>query len=141
MKKKSSRRDSRAFTIVEILVVVVIIALLAGLIVPKFGGRVGQAKQSIAKQNVTSIEQAIEIFYYDYDRWPHDLDELVTRPDDIEEADWSSPTLKAKDLTDPWKRKYNYLQPGDHGTYDVYTLGKDGQEGGEGENADIGNWE
>ena len=141
MNKKSQRQNRRAFTIVEILVVVVIIALLAGLIVPKFAGRLGQTKQSVAKMNITKIEQAIDIFYYDYDRYPRDLDELVTRPANINQANWIEPTLRAKDLMDPWKRKFEYRQPGDHGAYDVYTLGKDGQEGGEGEDADIGNWE
>ena len=121
--------------------VVIIIAVLATMIVPRFLGRVGQSKQAVAKINIAEIEKAIEIFSYDYERWPVNLDELVNRPADIDEAKWNPPTIKAKYLLDPWKRQFIYRQPGEHGIYDIYTLGKDGQEGGEDEDADIGNWE
>ncbi len=141
MNKKNRRRNRQAFTIVEILVVVIIIAVLATMIVPKFLGRVGQSKQAVAKINIGEIEKAIEIFSYDYERWPLNLDELVNRPADIDEAKWNPPTIRAKDLLDPWERQFIYRQPGEHGIYDIYTLGKDGQEGGEDEDTDIGNWE
>jgi len=141
MNKKRRRRNRRAFTIVEILVVVIIIAVLATMIVPQFLGRVGQSRQAVAKINIAEIEKAIEIFSYDYERWPAELDELVNRPADIDEAKWNPPTIKAKYLLDPWGRQFIYRQPGEHGIYDIYTLGKDGQEGGEDEDADIGNWQ
>ncbi len=141
MNKKRRRRNRRAFTIVEILVVVIIIAVLATMIVPRFLGRVGQSKQAVAKMKLAEIEKAIEIFSYDYERWPAELDELVNQPADIDEAKWQPPTIRTKDLLDPWKRQFIYRQPGEHGIYDIYTLGKDGQEGGEDEDADIGNWE
>ena len=124
----------------EILVVVVIIGVLAAMIVPRFLGRVGQSKQAVAKINIGEIEKAIVIFSYDYERWPVELDELVNRPGDIDEANWNPPTIKAKNLLDPWGREFIYRQPGEHGIYDIYSLGKDGQAGGEKENADIGNW-
>lgn len=128
------------FTMVEILVVVIIIAALATLIVPKFFGRVGSAKQSVAAQKITEIEKAIEMFSYDYGRFPESLEELVTRPADVAEEKWNVPTLKAKDLLDPWGRSFSYRQPGEHGPYDLYTLGADNQAGGEKENADVVNW-
>ena len=140
MNNKRRRYDRRAFTIVEILVVVIIIALLAALIVPKFLGRVGQAEQTVAKANLAKIDTAIVIFSHDYRRFPLNLDELVTRPADIEEAEWNPPDIKEKDLLDPWGHQFVYKQPGDHGVYDLYSLGKDGQEGGEKENADVCNW-
>lgn len=140
MNKKRHGRNRRGFTIVEILVVVIIIAVLATMIVPKFLGRVGQSKQAIAKVNIGEIEKAIAIFSYDYERWPVSLDELVNRPADIDQATWNPPTLKAKNLLDPWGREFIYRQPGEHGIYDIYSLGKNGQEGGEDEDADIGNW-
>ncbi len=141
MNKKRCRRNRRGFTIVEILVVVIIIAVLATMIVPRFLGRVGQSRQAVAKTKVAEIEKAIEIFSYDYDRWPVNLDELVNRPGDIDEGKWQPATIRDKDLLDPWGQQFLYRQPGEHGIYDVYTLGKDGQEGGEDEDADIGNWQ
>ena len=140
MNKKRSRRNRRGFTIVEILVVVIIIAVLAGMIAPKFLGHVGKAKQSVAKNNIIAIENAVDIFSISYERLPENLDELVNRPADIDEANWNPPTLKAKNLLDPWGREFIYRQPGEHGIYDIYTLGKDGQAGGEDEDSDIGNW-
>ena len=140
MNKKNHRQNRRGFTIVEILVVVVIIGVLAAMIVPKFLGRVGQRKQAVTKVNIGEIEKAIAIFSYDYDRWPVSLDEIVNRPADIDEANWNSPTIKAKNLLDPWGRQFLYREPGEHGVFDLYSLGKDGQQGGEKENADVTNW-
>ena len=138
---RGARGRRGGFTIVEILVVVIIIAVLATLIVPSLFGRVGSAKRSVAKRNLAVIESAIEMFSSDYGRLPDSLDELVDRPADIAEMDWNPPALRAKDLKDPWKRAYLYQAPGEHGPYDLYTLGGDGQEGGEKEDADVVNWE
>lgn len=133
-------RAGRAFTMVELVVVVVIISVLALIIVPQFFGRTGEAKQGVAQYNISIIENAIQLFAQDYDRLPETLDELVERPDDVDEGQWTSPTLKRKNLIDPWSRPYVYRYPGDHGTFDLLSLGRDGQEGGEDEDADIVNW-
>jgi len=127
---------------VEILVVVIIIVVLASMIAPPFLGRVGQAKQSVARQKLTEIEKAIDIFRHDYDRYPATLEELVSRPSDIPEEKWNAPMLKRKDLLDPWDRPFVYKCPGEHGErpYDLYSLGADGKEGGEKDNADVVNW-
>ena len=137
--QQRSYRRSAGFTMVEIIVVVIIIAALATMIVPRFFGRIGQAKQSVAKSKLVEIEKAVETFSYDYGRFPESLDELVYRPADVPEEKWN-PALKAKELLDPWDREFIYKQPGDHGPYDVYSLGADGEAGGEGDNADIVNW-
>jgi general secretion pathway protein G len=135
------RTRRTGFTIVEILVVVIIIGVLAALIAPKFIGRIGAAKHSVAQQKVQEIEKAIEMFHYDYGRFPEAIEELVTRPDDVAEDKWQPPTVKSKDLLDPWGRAFVYSVPGDHDqSFDLYSLGADGQEGGEGENADVVNW-
>jgi general secretion pathway protein G len=126
---------------VEIIVVVIIIAALAGLILPRFFGRVGSAKQSVAKQKLSEIEKAVDMFSYDYGRLPISLDELVSRPSDVSEDKWNPPSLRSKDLVDPWGREFLYQQPGEHGTYDLMSYGADGQPGGEKENADVVNWE
>ena len=140
MNKKNHRRNRRGFTIVEILVVVVIIGVLATLIVPSFIGRMGEARRAVAAAKLPNIETAIALFRQDYDRWPVNLDEIVNRPADIDEAKWNQPTLRAKDLLDPWNRQFLYREPGEHGAFDLYSLGKDGQQGGEKDNADVTNW-
>ena len=140
MNQQTRKRNRRAFTLIEILVVIVIIAVLAGAIVPKLWRHIGEAKQSVAKSNIVVLENAVNIFRYDYDRWPNMLEELVSRPADIDEIEWKPPSIRAKDLLDPWGHPFLYKQPGDHGEVDIYSLGKDGQEGGEDDNADIGNW-
>lgn len=133
-------RIRMGFTMVEIIVVVIIIAALAGLILPRFFGRVGSAKQSVAKQKIAEIEKAIEMFSYDYGRLPASLDELVNRPSDIPEEKWNPPSLRAKDLLDPWGNEFLYQYPGEHGLYDLQSYGADRQPGGEKENADVINW-
>lgn len=135
------RAASSGFTLVEVLVVVVIIAVLATMIVSQYFGRVGDAQHAVGKQRLAQIEQAISMFYLDYERMPVDLGELVTRPTDIEPEQWKPPTLRARDLLDPWGQPYIYRYPGMHGQFDLYSLGKDGQEGGQGENAPITNWD
>ena len=140
-KMKKNRKHSRSgFTIVEILVVVIIIAVLAGAVAPKFFRYIGQAKHNVAVQKVTEIDKAIEMFSFDYGHLPNNLGDLVTRPADISQDKWQTPTLRAKDLLDPWEHEFIYKVPGDHGPYDLYSLGKDGQEGGEKEDADVVNW-
>lgn len=135
---RSARR--RGFTLIEIIVVVVVIGVLATLIIPNLLSRVGSAKQSVAKQKLASIEQAIQIFNYDYGRLPQTLDELVTRPGDIDADAWTEPTIKAKDLEDPWGNPWIYRYPGQHGVFDLLSHGADGQPGGTGEDADVVNW-
>jgi general secretion pathway protein G len=135
---KQTRRR-RGFTLVEIMVVVVVIGVLAALIVPTLFDRAGKAKRSVAKQKIASIEQAVAFFQQDYGRFPDALDEVVNPPTDVPDA--SPPTLKAKDLLDPWNNPFEYRFPGEHSAFDLISFGADGQEGGEGENADINNWE
>ena len=122
-------RRRGGFTIVEILVVVVIIGVLATMIVPKLFSKVGKAKQSVAKQKLAVLEGVVETFSAEYGRLPESLDDLVQRPADIPEEMWETPTVKPKDLLDPWGRTFIYKQPGDHSVYDLYSLGKDEQEG------------
>ena len=122
------------------LVVVIIIAVLAGLIAPQVFQHLVRTKQNVAKSNIATLETTVESFSLTYGRLPESLDDLVERPADILEEKWQGPMLKSKDLLDPWERRYVYKQPGDNGPYDLYSLGKDGQEGGEGEDADIVNW-
>ena len=132
---------THGFTLVEIMVVVIIIGVLAALIVPQIVGRVGKSKRAVAKQQIAQIESAIQMFYNDYERYPEQLIELVEGPSDVDAADIVTPSLRHKNLLDPWKREYVYKVPGDQGIFDLMSLGGDGKEGGEGDDADIVNWE
>jgi general secretion pathway protein G len=137
--QKRTRPARAGFTIVEVLVVVTIIALIATVVSVRYFSSIGQAKAAIAKQQLSAIETAVDKFNMDHGRYPETLDELVTRPDDVAEEAWS-PALKEKELNDPWGRRYEYRNPGEHWTFDLYSLGADGQEGGTGDAADVVNW-
>ena len=137
---RKTTRTSRArlgFTLIEALVIVIIIGVLVGLVVPRLFSRVGQAKSKVAQQKMVSIEQAIEMFRYDYERFPRTLQELVTQPSDIDADTWTEPSLRAKDLIDPWGNPFVYRFPGTRAEFDLMSLGADGQEGGENEDQDI----
>lgn len=133
----------RGFTLIEIMVVVVIIGLLAALIVPSVVGKVSQASATKAKSDIQAIGAALELYKLDMFSYPTGtggLQALVTVPSGETAANWKGPYLK-KVGKDPWGRDYLYQSPGSHGEYDVYSYGADGQQGGEKENADIGNWD
>lgn len=133
----------RGFTLIEIMVVVVIIGLLAALIVPSVVGKVSQASVTKAKSDIQAIGAALELYKLDMFSYPTGtggLQALVTAPSGETAANWKGPYLK-KVGKDPWGRDYLYQSPGSHGEYDVYSYGADGQQGGEKENADIGNWD
>ena len=130
------------FTLVEIMVVVIIIGVLAALIVPSLFSRTGKAKVSVAKQQIATLESSIQLFQQDYGRFPESLQELVNPPVDAEGGGGATPpSVKPKDLTDPWGNEFVYRYPGQNWAFDLVSTGADGQEGGEGENADISNYE
>lgn len=135
------KRKQKAFTIIELLAVAMIIALLAVFVVPRAFRGLGKAKHDIAKGKMAIIEQAIAQFQYDCGRLPtgsEGLEALLTAPSDVEDK-WAGPYLKPSEILDPWGRAYLYVEPGivNVGSYDLISLGADGAEGGEGENADI----
>ncbi len=146
MSKKTNQKQwtrykrRSGFTLVEIMVVVIVIGVLAALIVPTFLGRAQKAKRSVAKQKIGTIESAINLFQQDYSRFPDTLEELVSKPADVADDDWLPPSMKPKDLKDPWGNAFVYRYPGEHWAFDLLSLGADGQEGGSGENADVTNW-
>lgn len=131
------------FTIVEVLVVVIILGMLAAFVVPGVFKKLGQAKTQIAKAKIGTIGGALEQFALNCNRLPTDeegLDALVNAPPELEEK-WGSRYLKASQILDPWDNPYIYFSEGtiNVGSYDLISLGADGEEGGEGENADIYN--
>ena len=146
--KSTSKRDrwqESGFTLIEIMVVVVILAVLATVVVPKIMDRPGQARIVKAKQDIRTIESALNLYKLDNYRLPttdQGLEALVEKPSIEPEAPhWKQGGYLPRLPKDPWIRDYLYLSPGvKGGDFDLYTLGADGAKGGEGQNADIGNW-
>jgi len=129
------------FTLIELLMVMAIIGLLAALVVPKFMGKVGSAKKQAAQAQIELFGAALDIYRLDIGRYPsteQGLTALRLQPEEAE--NWDGPYLKKKIPADPWRNEYSYKCPGDHGDYDIVSLGADGREGGEGEDQDIVSW-
>ena len=143
MNKRGLQRRSAGFTLLEIMVVVIIIGVLAATIIPQFMGTTTDAKISAAKSDVSQIESAVERFNLNMDRYPtmdEGLKALIEAPAG-DNNKWRGPYVKQLRV-DPWGNPYQYRVPGVHHatTFDVWSRGADGQDGGEGPNADIGNW-
>ncbi len=138
-------RIARGFTLIEIMVVVVIIGLLAAVIVPELLSKVSEARVAKAKEDIQAIGTALTLYRLDNFKYPtsdQGLKALVEQPDDPTIVNWKKGGyIDSGSFKDPWGHDYQYVYPGTHGhEYDLYSFGADGQEGGEGEDADIGNW-
>jgi general secretion pathway protein G len=134
----------RGFTLIEIMVVVIIIGLLAAVIVPSVINKVDEARVSKAKADIASLETALTMYRLDNSKYPttdQGLQALVVQPTDPSIRHWRTGGYLQRISKDPWGADYQYALPGTHGKeYDLYTLGSDGQPGGDGSAADIGNW-
>jgi general secretion pathway protein G len=130
------------FTLIELLVVLVILVLLASLVAPRVIGYLGSSRIKAAKVQIQSISTALELYKVDTGRYPstsEGLKALVEAPPGAQA--WNGPYLAKKDVpSDPWGRPYLYRSPGEHGAFDVESLGADNQPGGVGENEDVGSW-
>jgi general secretion pathway protein G len=142
----TSRAPGRAacgFTLIELLVVLVILGLLAGLVAPRVIHYLGRAKSDTARLQIDNLEGALDMYHLEVGQYPttdQGLDALVNQPSGV--TAWNGPYLKKKQIPkDPWGYDYIYRSPGEHGPYDLYSLGADHAEGGEGENKDILSWE
>lgn len=138
-----SKTRNTGFTLVEVMVVVVILAVLAALIVPRVVGRTDEARAVAAKQDIAAIMQSLKLYRIDNSRYPTNdqgLEALVSRPtQEPVPSNWKSYLDKLP--KDPWGRTYRYLNPGVHGDVDVFSLGADGEPGGTEADADIGSWD
>ncbi|MDA0323510.1 MAG: type II secretion system major pseudopilin GspG [Verrucomicrobia bacterium] len=137
LRHKRSNRDG--FTLVEIMIVVIIIAALAGMVVPRLIGRSEEAKKRIASADIRTLQTQLKLFRLDNDRFPNNsegLNALLRKPAGAQ--GWSTPYIE-KEATDPWNQPYKYRYPATRSTseFDVYSVGLDGNDGSE---DDIGNW-
>ncbi|OFZ90409.1 MAG: type II secretion system protein GspG [Betaproteobacteria bacterium RBG_16_64_18] len=132
------------FTLIEVMVVIAILAILAALIVPKVMSRPDEARVVAAKQDIAALMQALKLYRLDSKRYPtteQGLQALVARPSQAPVPEnWKAGGYVEKLPLDPWGKPYQYLYPGLHGEIDVFSYGADGVAGGEGFDADIGNW-
>jgi general secretion pathway protein G len=136
------KRREGGFTLIELMIVLFILGLLAALVAPRLMGRVGKAKQKTAQAQMQLLGTALDLFHLDVGRYPtteEGLKALRERADNL--PGWGGPYLDKAVPNDPWGRPYIYKFPGEHAPYDLYSLGADGAEGGDGENQDINNWQ
>lgn len=137
-------KKSQGFTLIEILIVVVILSILAIAVVPQFLEEPGKARVVKAKSDIQSLKTALSMYKLDNFQYPstsQGLQSLTSKPSGQPLArNWKPGGYIENMIKDPWGNDYQYLNPGNHGTVDIYSLGADGQPGGEGQNADVGNW-
>ncbi len=138
MKSRKLLRRS-GFTLIEVVVVIVILVMLASIATPLYFRHVRNAKISTAKTQIKLLEQSLMDLKLDTGSYPQSLDALTENVEQLEK--WDGPYIKPNVPKDPWGNEYVYVFPGEHGDFDLSSYGGDGQPGGEGENADINNWE
>jgi len=136
-----TRSRHHGFTLLELLVVMVIIGLLAAYVGPKYFSQVGKSEVKTTRTQIVAFEKSLEQYRLDVGRYPtteQGLAALVVKPAQVQR--WDGPYLAKAVPLDPWGHAYVYKSPGTHGDIDVMSLGRDGQPGGEGLDADIANW-
>ncbi len=137
-----AKQGQRGFTLIELLVVLVILGLLAGLVGPQILRYLGSAKSDTAKLQIEELGAGLDLYHLEVGRYPSSdegLAALVEEPTGVN--NWNGPYLKKKTVPkDPWGNEYNYSSPGENSIYDLYSLGQDNMEGGEGENKDVVSW-
>ena len=133
----------QGFTLIEIMVVVIIIGILAAIVAPNVIGRIDDAQLVKAEAEISNIENAMKFFRldnFDYPTTEQGIEALISNPNDPNVRNWKDGGYLDRMPEDPWGRPYLYLYPGLNGDFDVFTLGRDGQEGGDGIDTTIGNW-
>ncbi len=134
-------KKQQAFTLLELLVVMVIIGLLVGYVGPKYFAQIGKSETKAARAQIDALGKALDQYRLDVGHYPSSeqgLAALNTRPGN--EGQWSGPYLQKAVPNDPWGKPYQYKAPGEHGDFDLFSYGKDGQPGGTAEAADIVSW-
>lgn len=144
MTDTENRTNEDGFTLVEVMVTLVIIGLLTTFVVLNVLPAQGKAQVQKAKGDIAAIETALEMYALDLNNYPTEqegLEALTTAPAGISETRYRQGGYIRKMSLDPWGNPYEYRNPGENGAIDIYSLGADGEPGGEGQDADIGNWQ
>lgn len=136
---RNSRRRNQGFTLLEMLAVVVLLGIVATIVVRQVGGNVDKGKYGAGKAQLASLSMKVENYAMDVGAAPARLEDLVTQPAGA--RSWQGPYAKNSDLLDPFGHAFGYQSPGEHGSFDLVFLGRDGRAGGSGTDADLGNWE
>ncbi|TIC79066.1 type II secretion system major pseudopilin GspG [Crenobacter intestini] len=140
-----ARRKQKGFTLIEIMVVIVILGILGALVVPRLMGRPDEARAVAARQDINTLAQALKLYRLDNARYPtseQGLSALVSKPSSgPQPKNWKPGGYVERLPVDPWGNPYQYAAPGTHGEIDIWSLGADGEPGGEGGDADVGNWQ
>ena len=140
MSEKKNHKQQQGFTLIELLIVMAILGMLAALVGPTVLDKMSGAQSKAAATQIANIETALDTYRLDMFKYPNSLDELNKNTSN--NPKWQGPYLKKGIPKDPWGNDYQYRKPGHEGRkYDIYSFGADGQEGGEGENADIVSWQ
>ena len=142
LEKSNTAKRSRGFTLVELLVVLLILGLLAGLVGPRVLKYLGGAKSDTAQLQIGEFGAGLDLYHLEVGRYPtsdEGLAALSTQPTGVN--NWNGPYLKKRGVpADPWGNAYHYRSPGENGDYDLYSLGRDNENGGEGEDVDVVSW-
>lgn len=143
MRQPRTLLRNQGFTLIELLVVLAIIGLLAGLVGPQVMKHLGESKTKAARLQIEELASALDMYRLDVGRYPTGDEGLQALVEPSASArNWNGPYLRKKKMPlDPWNNPYHYAMPGQHGKFDLYSLGADGSEGGEGEDQDILGWE
>ncbi|NDV13351.1 type II secretion system major pseudopilin GspG [Crenobacter caeni] len=140
-----AQRKQKGFTLIEIMVVIVILGILGALVVPRLMGRPDEARAVAARQDINTLAQALKLYRLDNARYPtseQGLSALVSKPTSgPQPKNWKPGGYVERLPVDPWGNPYQYAAPGTHGEIDIWSLGADGEPGGEGGDADVGNWQ
>ena len=141
MQHRQPRRpgSNAGFTLLEMLAVIVLIGIIGTIVVRSVSGSVDKGKYGAGKAQLTTLGQDIDAYALDNGSPPQQLQDLVVKPANA--PNWHGPYAKESLLKDPWGHDFGYKYPGDHGNFDLIFYGQDGKPGGEGYNADVGNWQ
>lgn len=137
--KRFGTRRARGFSLIEMIAVLVLIGLIAGIVAPRIANQLGGGRVRAAKAQLSSLSSKIEMFVLDVGSAPERLDDLLRKPGNAD--GWNGPYVKESELKDPWGQPFEYKVPGEHGEFDLMSYGADKKSGGDGNNKDIGNWE
>ena len=140
LSRSAVRQRHAGFTLIEILVVLAIIGLIAAVAAPQVFNRLGGAKTDSTRVQIEALSTSIDLYRLEVGKVPTSLEDLVSKPSGVDR--WNGPYLRKPVVPkDPWGNEFSYKAPGEHSQYDLYSYGRDGSQGGEGEDRDINNWE